>query len=233
MRRLLLTLALALSPFALRAEVAIQEITSPGGIDAWLVESPEIPFVALEIRIRGGSNLDEPGKRGATNLMMGLIEEGAGDMDAQTFQATRESLAADFGFRAYDDSISVSAQVLTENRDEAIDLLRLAITQPRFDADAIERVRAQVIAGIESDALDPQTIASDTFYAAAYPNHPYGSSLTGTLDSVAWGSSAFDSGGAPASRGQNSPLHGVADARCGRAGQALGTPVSELGSRPR
>lgn len=185
MRRLLLTLALALSPFALRAEVAIQEVTSPGGIDAWLVESPEIPFLALEIRIRGGANLDDPAKRGATNLMMGLIEEGAGDMDAQAFQAMRESLAADFGFRAWDDSIAVSAQVLTENRDAAIDLLRLAITQPRFDADAIERVRAQVIAGIESDALDPQTIASDTFYAAAYPDHPYGSSLTGTLDSVA------------------------------------------------
>ncbi len=88
------------------------------------------------------------------------------------FSPRGKSLAADFGFRAYDDSISVSAQVLTENRDEAIDLLRLAITQPRFDADAIERVRAQVIAGIESDALDPQTIASDTFYAAAYPTTP-------------------------------------------------------------
>ena len=52
-----------------RAEVAIQEITSPGGIGAWLVEEHSIPFTALEIRFRGGASLDLPGKRGATSLM--------------------------------------------------------------------------------------------------------------------------------------------------------------------
>lgn len=184
MRRLLFALALALAPLTLRAEVAITEVTSPGGIDAWLVESPEIPFLALEIRIRGGANLDDPARRGATNLMMALLEEGAADMDAQAFQTAREELAAAFGFRASDDSIAVSAQVLTENRDEALDLLRRAITEPRFDQAAMDRVRAQVIAGIESDALDPDSIASDRFYAAAFPGHPYGSSLSGTIDSV-------------------------------------------------
>ncbi len=184
MRALLLALALTFPPLALRAEIGIQEITSPGGINAWLVESPEIPFLALEIRVRGGTNLDDPAKRGATNLMMGLVKEGAGDMDAQAFQTAREELAASFGFRAFDDSIAISAQVLTENRDQALDLLRLALSEPRFDQDAIDRVRAQVIAGIESDALDPQTIASDTLAAAAYPDHPYGSNQSGTVETV-------------------------------------------------
>lgn len=184
MKRLFLLLALLAAPLALRAEVAIQQITSPGGIDAWMVESPDIPFLALEIRIRGGANLDDPARRGATNLMMGLIEEGAGDLDAQAFQTAREELAAQFSFRAFDDSISVSAKVLTENRDEALALLRLALTAPRFDQDAVDRVRAQVIAGIESDALDPDSIASATFYAAAFPDHPYGSDLSGTVETV-------------------------------------------------
>jgi len=184
MKRLFLVLALLAAQLALRAEVAIQQITSPGGIDAWMVESPDIPFLALEIRIRGGANLDDPARRGATNLMMGLIEEGAGDLDAQAFQTAREELAAQFSFRAFDDSISVSAKVLTENRDEALALLRLALTAPRFDQDAVDRVRAQVIAGIESDALDPDSIASATFYAAAFPDHPYGSDLSGTVETV-------------------------------------------------
>lgn len=184
MKRLFLLLALLAAPLALRAEVAIQQITSPGGIDAWMVESTDIPFLALEIRIRGGANLDDPARRGATNLMMGLIEEGAGDLDAQAFQTAREELAAQFSFRAFDDSISVSAKVLTENRDEALALLRLALTAPRFDQDAVDRVRAQVIAGIESDALDPDSIASATFYAAAFPDHPYGSDLSGTVETV-------------------------------------------------
>jgi zinc protease len=185
MIRLLCAVVLSLVAVAGRAEIDIREVTSPGGIDAWLVEAHEIPFVALEIRVRGGANLDEPGKRGAVNLMMALLEEGAGSMDAQAFQTERESLAASFGFQAYDDAVSISARFLTENRDQAIALLREAIVAPRFDPDAIERVRAQVLSGLQSDALDPGSIAGETFFSLAFPDHPYGTSMNGTEDSVA------------------------------------------------
>ena len=184
MIRLALATLLTLWATLSAAEVEIEEVTSPGGIDAWLVEAREIPFVALEVRIRGGANLDLPGKRGATNLMVALLEEGAGDMDAQAFQTAREALAASFGFDVYDDSFSLSVQALTENRDEAMALLRKALVEPRFDEDAIERVRAQVIAGIRSEATDPNDIASAAFDAAAFGDHPYGSTLNGTIESV-------------------------------------------------
>ncbi len=184
MIRFALTLWVAFTASAAIAAVDIKEVTSPGGIDAWLVEEPSIPFTALEIRIRGGASLDEPGKRGATNLMMALIEEGAGDMDAQAFQTRREELAASFRFRAGDDLTSISAEFLTENRDEALALLREALVNPRFDQDAIDRVRGQVLSGLAADAKDPNTIASDVFNAAAFPGHPYGSVMDGTVDSV-------------------------------------------------
>ena len=177
-------LAFALLAAPLRADIEIKEVTSPGGIEAWLVEAPEIPMVSLEILIEGGASLDRPGKRGAANLMTALIEEGSGDMDARAFQAARESLAASFGFRVYDDSLSITAQFLTENQEEAIALLRQALTDPRFDQDAIDRVRAQVISGIRADALDPDTIASETFNALAYGDHPYGTPQDGTIESV-------------------------------------------------
>lgn len=167
-----------------RAAVDITEVTSPGGITAWLVEEPSIPFTALEIRFKGGASLDAPGKRGAINLMTGLLDEGAGDLDAQAFAKTRESLAASFGFEVFDDALSVSAKFLTENRDEAIALLRSALVEPRFDDDAIERVRAQVLSGIASDANDPSHIASTTFDAMAFGDHPYGTDRNGTQDSV-------------------------------------------------
>jgi zinc protease len=185
MLRFIFALCLSLAAVQARAAVTIDTVTSPGGINAWLVQAHEIPFVALEIRIRGGANLDEPGKRGAVNLMMALLEEGSGEMDARAFQEARESLAASYSFRTYDDSISISARFLTENQDAAVDLLRQAIITPRFDPDAIERVRAQVVAGLAADAEDPGTIAGDAFYAAAFAGHPYGTSLSGTLDSVA------------------------------------------------
>ncbi|SEW45274.1 zinc protease [Cognatiyoonia koreensis] len=184
MKRLVLTLWFVVIGSVAFAEIDIKTITSDGGIDAWLVEEPSIPFVALEIRIRGGTSLDAPDKRGATNLMMALIEEGAGDMNAQEYQTKLESLAASFSFRAYDDSLSISAQFLTENRDEALALLREALVNPRFDQDAIDRVRAQVIAGIASDAKNPNRIAGATLNAAAFGDHPYGTNPDGTVESV-------------------------------------------------
>lgn len=184
MTRFLLALILSFGAATAHAEIDIQEFTSPGGIDGWLVEENSIPFVALEIIIDGGTSLDLPGKRGATNLMMGLIEEGAGDMDARAFQTAREGLAASYGFEAFDDSVVITAQFLSETRDEAVDLLRLALSDPRFDQDAVDRVRGQVLSGIQSDATNPSRIAGAAFDAAAFGDHPYGTSANGTEDSV-------------------------------------------------
>ena len=167
-----------------RAEIAIEEVTSPGGVEAWLVEEPSLPFVALELRFMGGASLDAPGARGAVNLMAGLLEEGAGERDAAEFAAAREALAARLRFDAGDDAVSVSARFLTENRDEAAALLRDALAEPRFDADAVERVRAQVLSGLRSDATDPDAIATRAFDAAAFGEHPYGSPPEGTPESV-------------------------------------------------
>lgn len=178
-------LAPAILPVAAQAAVDIQEVTSPGGIRAWLVTEPSIPFTALEIRVRGGANLDREGRRGSVNLMMALLEEGSGGLDARAFQERREALGANFGFDAWDDAVSVSATLLSENRDEAVALLRQALVEPRFDEDAVERVRGQVLSIIAQNAQDPSEIASDAFMAEAFPDHPYGTSLNGTAESVA------------------------------------------------
>lgn len=182
-------LILALATFAalsvpLRAAVDIEEVTSPGGVSAWLVEEHSIPFVALEIRFKGGTSLDAPGKRGAVNLMVGLLEEGAGDMDAREFAKATEALAASFKYRASDDSVSVSAKFLTQNRDEAVALLRESLVTPRFDPESVERVRRQVLSGIRSNQTDPDKIAARTFDAKVYGDHPYGAPQEGTIDSV-------------------------------------------------
>ena len=167
-----------------QAEMKIQEVTSPGGITAWLVEDHNIPFTALEIQFRGGTSLDTPDKRGAVNLMTALIEEGAGDMDSLAFAEARDSLAADLSFGSYDDSVSVSARFLTENRDQAMDLLRQALINPRFDQDAIDRVREQVLSILRSNEKDPDTIASEALNTFAFGDHPYGSSGDGTTATV-------------------------------------------------
>jgi zinc protease len=176
--------ALCLLALPVHAEINIQPITSPGGIKAWLVENHNIPFTALEIQFQGGTALDAPGKRGAVNLMTGLIEEGAGTLDSQGFATARDTLAANYSFSPSTDAVGISAQFLTENRDAAVALLQTALVHPTFDAVAVERVRGQVLASLRGDATDPEKIASHAFNAAAFADHPYATDGDGTIDSV-------------------------------------------------
>ena len=184
MMRFILPLMLALAALPARAAIEIKEVVSPGGITAWLVEDHTIPFTALEVRFRGGASVEPMDKRGATNLMTALLEEGAGEMDARAFARARDGLAASFRYSVSDDALSVSAQFLTENRDAAVELLRQSLIQPRFDAEAIERVRAQVLSGLRSDEKNPQSIAARRFDGLIFGDHPYASSLDGTIETV-------------------------------------------------
>lgn len=177
--------AACLFALPLRAEVPLEELTSPEGTPAWLVEEGSLPFTAIELRFEGGTTLDADETQGAINLMAQLMDQGAGDLDAQDFATAREDLGMRLSVSASRDEVSVSARFLTENRDESIELLRTALAEPRFDDDAIERARAQVISGIRSDLRDPDELASRAFYEAAFGDHPYGRSGKGTEDSVA------------------------------------------------
>lgn len=163
----------------------IQEVRSPGGITAWLVEERSIPMLAVEIHFRGGASLDPEGKEGLANLLSGLLDEGAGDLDSQAFQGRLEDLAISLSFDAGRDGFSGSVRTLTENTDEAFRLLRLSLTEPRFDPEPVERIRSQVITGIRSRAQNPNTIAGRTLFEKIYPDHPYGRPARGTPESVA------------------------------------------------
>ncbi len=165
--------------------IEITEVTSPGGITAWLVQDDTIPFVALDLEFRGGASLDQPDKRGAINLMTATLEEGAGKLNATQFAQSVEDLGANISFDVSDDALSVNMRALTENRDQAADLLAQALAQPRFDADAVERVRAQVQAIIRSEATDPRSIAATEMARQAWGDHPYATSINGTSESVA------------------------------------------------
>ena len=167
-----------------QADVAVKSITSPGGLSAWVLEEPAIPFTALNLMFSGGAALDPPDKRGAAFLMTGLLEEGAGDLDSQAFAAAIEALSASFSFDVSDDTLSISVRFLTENRTETLALLKTALTQPRFDPDAIERVRQQVLSILATKAQDPTDTAQRVWTEQAFGDHAYGTSYQGTESSI-------------------------------------------------
>lgn len=162
----------------------IQVVKSDSGVEAWLVEERSVPLVAMRFAFEGGSSQDPLGKEGLANFMTTMLDEGAGPYDATAFQKLMEENATRLSFSESRDHFSGSFETLTENRDEAIRLLKLALTEPRLDADAIERMRGQLLARLAFDAKDPNRVADDAWSALAFPDHPYGRPSSGTVESV-------------------------------------------------
>ena len=164
--------------------MTIERVVSPGGIEAWLVHDSALPLIAMEFAILGSADQDPAGKPGVANMATSLLDEGAGPLDAAAFQGRLESKAIELSFRSGRDYLRGTLRTLKENRDEAFDFLRLALTEPRFDAAAVERTRAQIMSRLQRDAVSPNDIASRTWWATAFPDHPYGQPVNGTVESL-------------------------------------------------
>ena len=163
----------------------VREVVSPGGVEAWHVESELVPLIALAFTFEGGAAQDPPGKAGAMQMLSRLLDEGAGPYTSDAFQERLAARAIELHFNAGPDALGGSLKTLVKHADEAFELLRLALAEPRFDADAIERVRAQTLAGLRYQQNDPGVVATRRFFAEAFPGHPYGNASSGTLESVA------------------------------------------------
>jgi zinc protease len=168
-----------------RAESKIQAIVSPGGIKAWLVREPSVPMVAVDFAFTGGANADPAEKPGVASMLGSLLDEGAGDLDSSAFQERMEEKAIEISFNASRDHFRGSLRTLSLNLDDAVDLLRLALTRPRFDNEPVERIRSQLLANLSRASTNPNDIASKRWWAVAFPDHPYGRPSNGTPESVA------------------------------------------------
>lgn len=164
--------------------ITVQKIRSAGGIEAWLVEEHSLPLIAVDFAFDGGATRDPDNQAGSAYLVSGLLDEGAGDLDAEAFQGKLADQAISLGFDARRDDFHGQLQTLSRHRDSAFDLLALALNAPRFDVDAVARVKAQVVAGLQRQAQNPETLCRNALYAAAYPGHPYGRPERGDVDSV-------------------------------------------------
>ncbi len=177
-------MASALAASAPPRSADIRRVLTPGGSEAWLVEENTVPVVAIEIAFRGGGAQDPADRCGLVSLMATLLDEGAGALDAAAFQETLEEKAIELSFGSNRDAVTASLRTLPENLDDAVGLLADALARPRFDPDAVERMKGQLSAQLRREALDPEDLAARTFFAEAFPDHPYGQPARGTVESL-------------------------------------------------
>jgi zinc protease len=164
--------------------VDIKEITSPGGIKAWIVSDSTIPIIAMNFSFRGGTANDPADKVGRAYFLSGMLDEGAGDLPSEAFQERMSELAVRMSFDAEREYFEGSFQTLSENRDAAFELLRKAVAEPRFDTVPMNKVRGQILVGIKSDSENPSRIASEALLKTMLASHPYANDRKGTVDTV-------------------------------------------------
>jgi zinc protease len=181
-RTCLRAMSLGLVLFALvlpaRADLDIAEVTSPKGIKAWLVEDQTDPMVVISFAFMGGSNNDPKGKEGVADLMASLLDNGAGDLDSDTFQQRLYETGADLSFRASPELISGRLRVLAGETEEPLELLSLAVKSPRFDEPEFARDKAVAISDERSSSNDPDVRGQKALMAALYGDHPLGRPVT-------------------------------------------------------
>ncbi len=163
----------------------IQKIVSPLGIEAWLVEDYAVPLVAVDFAFKGGAAQDPADRPGLGHMMSALFDEGAGPHDDEAFQRTLEENAVELSFQAGRDQINGSLRTLADRKNFAFDLLHYAVTEPHFEENAVERIRQSLMANLRREASDPNSIASQAFFATLFPDHPYGRAPRGTSESIA------------------------------------------------
>ena len=174
----------SIAAFSVQAATKIERVISPGGIELWLVREPSLPLIAIDFSFNGGSSQVPADKAGLASMVTDLLDEGAGGLDARAFHEKVENYAISLGFNTSRDRVSGSLRTLSEHQDVAFDLLKMALTAPRFDAAPVERIRSQKMVGLRRAAMSPNELASRRWWEAAFPGHPYSVPVNGTIESL-------------------------------------------------
>ena len=177
------TVALFLAPRPAEA-IDIKQVVSPGGIEAWLVEEHTIPVIAVSILFEGGAYHDPEGKAGLSYLLSATLDEGAADIPSEAFQRRLKDSAIELSFEADRDVFEGQMRTLSANRDEAFELLSLAVTGPRFDAGPVERMKRQLASQIARDDVRPDRQANQAWFRASFGERGYGMPLRGTVETM-------------------------------------------------
>jgi len=151
----------------------IEVVTSPGGVTAWLVSESFVPIIAMEMSWKGGSAIEPSGKDGAGWVLGYMMNEGAGDLDTTAYGTRMEDLSMEFACGVGVDWTKCGFSTLKDTADQSFEMLRLALAEPRFDQEPIDRAKRELTVNLMQAETDPKTIAWREMNSLIAPEHPY------------------------------------------------------------
>jgi zinc protease len=173
---------LALHP-ALAAKV--KPVDAVPGAVLWYSEDHTMPVVALSASFPAGAVYDPSGKTGMAAFAAWCLNEGAGPMDAESYQAALAMRGIRLEMLPGRDTLTIRLTTLSVHAKEAFRLLGLALNKPRFDYDAVTRIRLQMMQSLDLGREDPATVAERGFHSLYFGPYTYGRPVDGDTRALA------------------------------------------------
>jgi len=160
---------------------ALQRATLKNGTTVILAERHDIPVVQMSYEFAGGFSADQGRKLGTSSFAMGMMDEGAGELDSLAFGDRAESLGASLGAGASLDGVKAYLSALRQNLDPSVALFAKMLREPRFDQKEIDRIKASWLAGIKQEKARPNGAAMRVLPPLLYgAGHAYAIPFSGS-----------------------------------------------------
>lgn len=175
------------------AGLPIQNWVHASGAKVYLIESPAIPMLDVQLQVDGGSRRDPAAQVGLASVTAGLLSggvaatDGKAALDENQLSEAWVDLGAEFGAGASADRFSVSLRTLTQPDllQGAVALAARQLAAPAWPEKVWVRDRERMLASLKEAETRPGTLAGRTFEQAVYGNHPYGYQVTAkTLNAI-------------------------------------------------
>ncbi|MBB3033462.1 M16 family metallopeptidase [Alteriqipengyuania lutimaris] len=157
----------------------VTQTTLSNGITVYYAQRDAVPATRVSISFDAGSAADPVDLRGVEGLTLSLMEEGTTSMSSREIAEAQERLGANISVGGGSDRSTFTLSALSANLDPSLDLMADIVRNPAFDANELERIRAQEITGIEQSLRTPQGLAYRALNPLVYgATNPYGGQAT-------------------------------------------------------
>jgi zinc protease len=182
--------AVAACAFALAtpawAALPIQKWQQSNGAQVFLIESPSLPMVDVQIDFDAGDRRDPADKAGLSGITASMTDKGIAARDGEPALDENQlgeawaDLGASFGGGSGTDRMSFNLRTLTypDLLAKAVSLGARQLGEPSFPEDVWQRERQRMVASIREANTKPATVAARAFGKAVYGTHPYGYDTT-------------------------------------------------------
>ncbi len=159
----------------------LERATLANGTQVILAQRHEIPVINFNWMFNGGFASDPKDKLGVANMALGLLDEGAGNLDSLAFASKAEALGAVMGAGASLDGSTASMSAMKDQLDPSLALFADMLQRPRFDQKEVDRVQATWLSGIRSEKASPGSAASRVLPVVLFgKDNAYGIPFSGT-----------------------------------------------------